>query len=116
MSKRWMAFLLALCLGLGSLSALAEDAVLAHGALVVDGATGEILYEQNAFEAMPPASTAKALLKQGFPSQEMCWPSSGSCSRGPRPPAGLQAGPGALLPGLACLSLQPSQRVGGGVR
>jgi len=61
MSKRWMAFLLALCLGLGSLSALAEDAVLAHGALVVDGATGEILYEQNAFEAMPPASTAKIM-------------------------------------------------------
>ncbi|MBQ8537638.1 MAG: peptidoglycan-binding protein [Clostridia bacterium] len=60
MKKRLLALLLALFMGV-SLAARAENAVLANAALVVDGKTGEILYQQNAFEALPPASTAKIM-------------------------------------------------------
>ena len=49
MKKRILALLLALLIGV-SLNGLAENAVLANAALVVDGRTGEILYQQNAFE------------------------------------------------------------------
>jgi len=58
--KRILALLLALLIGV-SLNGLAENAVLANAALVVDGRTGEILYQQNAFEMLPPASTAKIM-------------------------------------------------------
>lgn len=60
MKKRWIASLLAFLLA-GSAGAWAEDAVLAKAALAVDGVTGEILYAQNAFETLPPASTAKIM-------------------------------------------------------
>lgn len=60
MKKRLLALILALLMG-ASLTARAENAVLAKGAIVVDGNTGEILYHQNAFDALPPASTAKIM-------------------------------------------------------
>lgn len=60
MKKRLLALVLALLMGV-SLAAKAENAVLANAALVVDGKTGEILYQQNAFASLPPASTAKIM-------------------------------------------------------
>ena len=42
-------------------TAQANPAVLANAALVVDAANGKILYQQNAFDPLPPASTVKIM-------------------------------------------------------
>ena len=60
MKKRVLALLTALLIGV-SFGACGENAVLAKAALVIDGVTGEILYQQNAFDVLPPASTAKIM-------------------------------------------------------
>lgn len=45
----------------GSAPAWAEPAIQAKAAVLIDGRSGQLLWEQNAFAPMPPASTSKIL-------------------------------------------------------
>ena len=62
--KRLLCMVTVLCLCLGQLciyAAAAEPEVPGKSALLMDVATGKILYEKNAHEALAPASVTKVM-------------------------------------------------------
>ena len=59
--KRIIYIFLLLILLLGSYSFAYQPDLASHGAILVEGSTGKILYEKNAYEKMYPASTTKVM-------------------------------------------------------
>ena len=67
--------------------ALAEPQINAEAAILIDGVSGQILWQKNAFTPLPPASTGKILTAitalDLLPGNTICQISSrGRCGRG----------------------------------
>lgn len=87
MRKRFVAGLLGFCLLLGVLLPVARAAgpeVPAPSAILMDGATGQILYEKNAHERLRPASVTKImtllLVMEALERGQLSWDSSVTAS------------------------------------
>jgi len=61
MMKRWMAAVIMILIGCGGARADAEISVQAKAAILIEAQTGRVLYEQNADERLPMASTTKIM-------------------------------------------------------